>query len=148
MKAVTVDQAMAWEPCGHDGEEGGHNYTRRRVEELFAGRGRLMAEEIATLAIPAEDRLWALLHPEFLTEQQIHLLACDFAEQVVHLCGDDPRPRAAIEAKRQWVRREISDQELAAARDASWAAAWATAVDWQINRILRYIQDEETERLT
>ena len=36
---------------------------------------------------------------------------------------DDPRSWAAIEAKRAWLRGEISDEELGAARDAARAAA-------------------------
>jgi len=43
----------------------------------------------------------------------------------------DPRSWAAIEAKRKWLRGEIGDTELAAARaeaiDAVWDAAWAGA---------------------
>jgi hypothetical protein len=118
MKTVTVDQVMAWHPCA--------NYTREVVAELFAGRDALTARDIAALDISAEDRLWALLHPEFLTEAEMHEAACVYAEKVVHLC-DDPRARAAIDAKRAWLRGEISDDELAAARAATRAAwaAWA-----------------------
>ena len=143
-KAVTIDQVMDWQPC--------EGYSREFVTRLFAGREQLTARDIVALEIPAEDRLWALLHPEFLTDAQMHALACDYAEQVVHLCGDDPRPRAAIEAKRAWLRGEISDGDLAAAwaaawdaawaaagaaaRDAAWAAAKAAAWDWQLARLL------------
>jgi hypothetical protein len=46
-------------------------------------------------------------------------------------CEPDPRSWAAIEAKRQWLRREIDDAKLAAAwaaaRDAAWDAAWSAA---------------------
>jgi hypothetical protein len=140
MKTVTIDQVVAWGPCGLSGEDDGRNYTRERIERLFAGRSTLNARDISTLNVPNADKLWALLHNEFLTDEQMHLFACDCAEQVVHLCGDDPRPRAAIAAKRAWLRCEISDQELAAARDAVWAgraavraaardAIWAAARD-------------------
>jgi hypothetical protein len=114
MKSVTVDQVMEWNPCD--------DYTAERVTELFAGREALTAQDIAALDISHADRLWALLHNEFLTDQQIHLLACDFAEAVVHLCGDDPRPITAIEAKRAWLRGEIDNDQLSAARDAAWYA--------------------------
>jgi len=36
-KSVTVDQVMAWCPCGHEGEDDDMNYTRARVERLFDG---------------------------------------------------------------------------------------------------------------
>lgn len=39
----------------------------------------------------------------------------------------DPRSRAAVEAKRAWLRHEITDAQLAAARDAVRDAAWAAA---------------------
>ena len=131
MKTVTVDAVMAWIPC--------KEYTRELVTALFAGRDTLSARDIAGLDIPSEDKLWSMLRNEFLTDNQMHVLACDFAERVVHLCGADPHPQAAIDAKRAWVRGEITGDELAAARaaawaaardaawDAAWGAAWATA---------------------
>ena len=124
VKAVTIEQVLAWHPCAE--------YTEERIAELFAGRNALTAEDVAALDISAEDRIWALLHNEFLTDKQMHLLACDFAEAVVHLCGDDPRPQAAIDAKRAWLRGEIGDAELDASRDAmdaAMAAAWDAARD-------------------
>jgi hypothetical protein len=70
------------------------------------------------------------------------LFACDCAERVVHLCGDDPRgddprPRQAIDTARRYAEGEATDEELhiaaAAARAAAWdaarAAAWAAAWD-------------------
>jgi len=155
-QGVTVEQVVAWGPCGLRGEDNDQNYTRARIERLFAGREVLTARDIANLEISHEDALWALFHNEFLTDVEMHGLACDFAERVVDLCGDDPRPRAAIEAKRGWLRGEVSDEELAAARDAAWAArdaAWAAAraaraaardardaeTAWQMGQILEMI---------
>ena len=59
-----------------------------------------------------------------------HELACDFAERALKYVpkGED-RPRLAIEAKRKWLKGEISDAELAAARNAAWDAAWDAAGD-------------------
>ena len=136
MKTVTVDAVMAWNPC--------REYTNDRVTALFAGRETLSARDIAGLDIPSEDKLWSMLRNEFLTDNQMHVLACDFAERVVHLCGADPHPQAAIDAKRAWVRGEITDYELAAAwgaargaaRAAARAAAWATA--WDAARTAAY----------
>jgi hypothetical protein len=55
------------------------------------------------------------------------MFACDCAERVVHLCGDDPRPRRAIETARRYVSGEATGAELAAASAAAWATAWAGA---------------------
>ena len=53
------------------------------------------------------------------------LFAADCAEAVVHLCGDDPRPREAIAVGRRFARGEATATELAAAWDAARAAARA-----------------------
>ena len=63
------------------------------------------------------------------------LIACDFAEKVVHLCGDDLRPAEAIRVSRLYARGQATKEELAAAwaaaraaaRDAAWATAWDAA---------------------
>lgn len=70
----------------------------------------------------------------------LHEFACDEAERALTArreAGDEPDPRswAAIEAKRKWLRGEISDDDLDAtryvARVAAWAAAWeAKAAAW------------------
>ncbi len=113
---VTIDQVLAWEPC----------YSAARIEKLFAGRPALSAGDIVALKISTEDKIWALLHNEFLADRQMHALACDFAERVAHL-SDDPRVSAAIAAKRAWLRGEITDEELTAARDAAGNAALGAA---------------------
>ena len=134
MNAVTVDQVLSWNPCSR--------YNRERVTELFADRETLTVLDILALDITADDKLWSVLHNEFFTDEQLHTLACDFAERVVHLCGDDPRPQAAIDAKRAWLRRgEISAAAWAAARDAAWDAARAAEQEWQLERIAEAATD-------
>jgi hypothetical protein len=126
MKRVTVNDVMAWGPCD--------NYPIERIEELFAGRESLGWREILETGIPTKDLLWVFLHPEFLSERRMHLLACDFAEAVLHLT-DDPRSAEALRVKRLWVDGQATDKELEAAREAAWAvvegAAWAArAAAW------------------
>ena len=56
--------------------------------------------------------------------------ACCNAEVALLLAEvEDPRSWNAIEAKRAWLRGEISDEELDAARDAAWDATRAAALD-------------------
>ena len=57
------------------------------------------------------------------------LLACDFAEKVVHLCGDDPRPAEAIRVARLFANGQATRGELGSARDAAWDAARDAARD-------------------
>jgi hypothetical protein len=67
----------------------------------------------------------------------LHEAACHFAETALRVAKvTDPRSWSAIEAKRKWLRGEITDKELAAARDAARAAAWdaARAVAWDAAR--------------
>jgi hypothetical protein len=64
----------------------------------------------------------------------LHEFACWCAERALtseRNAGREPDPRswAAIEAKRKWLRGEITDQELAAARAAASAAARDAAWD-------------------
>jgi hypothetical protein len=65
--------------------------------------------------------------------ETLHLFACDEAERAMaRVENPDQRSVAAIVAKRAWLRGEITDKQLAAARDAAWAAAWdaARAAAW------------------
>ena len=63
-------------------------------------------------------------------EPLLHEAACVFAEGALRIANvTDPRSWAAIEAKRKWLRGEITDNELAAAMAAAWAAAWDAASD-------------------
>jgi len=64
------------------------------------------------------------------------LYACDCAERIVHLCGDDPRHRDAIAAARRCTEGQATTAELYAARAAARitaraitarAAAWASS---------------------
>ncbi len=77
--------------------------------------------------------------------QLLHEFACQCAEDALALVArPDERSVAAIEAKRRWLRGEITDEELdsasaeawhaldsawAVARDAAYAAAWAASRD-------------------
>ena len=107
---------------------------------------------------------------ETWTGRTARLFAADCAEAVVHLCGDDPRPRAAIDVARRHARGQASTDDLAAAwaaaraaawaaardaaraaasaaacaaaRDAAWDAAWAAARDAQTQLLLRYLNGE------
>ncbi len=64
----------------------------------------------------------------------LHEFACWCAENALNLIREkgqelDPRSWGAIEAKRKWLRGEITDEELDAARGAAWDAARGAAWD-------------------
>ncbi len=81
----------------------------------------LTVEEILAVDLPAKNRVEALLRHEFLTEKQLRLLACDFAEHVLHvfeeLAPRDFRPRAGVEAARLYADGVISIELLGVALD-------------------------------
>lgn len=60
---------------------------------------------------------------ETWNERTQRLFAADCAEAVVHLCGDDPRPREAIAVARRFARGEATKEELTTASDNAWGAA-------------------------
>ena len=75
-----------------------------------------------------DDALWALRAcPD--SDTFARLLACDYAEHVLHIFEakypDDYRPRKAIEVARRYARGEAAEEELAAALHAAEAAAEA-----------------------
>ena len=114
MKGYTIEEVLSWDVC----------YSRKELEELFAGRETLTALDCFCLDIPAQDKLFVLLRPEVIPKKELHLLACDFAERVAHLTRD-PRSAEAIRVKRLWLDGKATDEELAAARAAAKAAARA-----------------------
>jgi len=133
MKKITVREIMKFGPCDR--------YNVFTVFKLIKfGKTPL---EILDLPISKSDKFWLLLRSDYIPEKQLHLLACDFAQEVAYL-NPDPRVQAAIDAKRLWIDGKITDEELKkaayaadaaargyAARAAAWAsrAAWAAAAD-------------------
>ena len=79
-----------------------------------------------------DDALWALRTCDD-AEKFSRLLACDYAEHVLHIFEDeypdDDRPRKAIGISRRYAMGEATEEELAAARAAAWFAARAAARD-------------------
>ena len=72
----------------------------------------------------------------------LHEMACLCAEQALSLVPNpDPRSIAAIAAKRAWVKGEITDAQLYAARDAARDAARA-ARDAQNTRLTEMVEKE------
>jgi hypothetical protein len=160
---LDLDQIMAFQPCGYDQPHDGTHYTRQRVQDLLAGRKTVTIAEIAAEnAVPLKNRFWLII--KMLTDIQRHELGCRCAERVLHLCGNDPRPHLAIQAKRDWLQEKITLAALraaAAAADdaASYAAAAADATlrtttydttdtwTWQLNQALAISQQTDDEIL-
>ena len=70
--------------------------------------------------------IWVATRPSVLTGKELRLFAVFCARQVQHLMTD-PRSIEAINVAEKYAQDQASDDELAAARAAARAAAWAAA---------------------
>ena len=119
MKTVTVEQFKSFRPCWLETAEG-----RKRFVRISTIRNEWTALDVLNLPyVSAQDKLWSVLREEFIKAPILHEFACRCAEYALSFVKNpDPRSIAAIEAKRKWLRGEITDTELYAARDAAWYA--------------------------
>ena len=140
MKTVTVEQFKKFSPFWLEAAEGREKFAR-----IAAIREEWTALDVLNLPdVSVEDKLWSVLREEFIAAPILHEFACRCAEYALSFVeSPDPRSIAAIEAKRKWLRGEITGAELYAALDdasgaacaaaqdsahvAAWAAAWASA---------------------
>ena len=126
MKTVTPEQFKGFGPCWLEDAAG-----RERFASIAALRAEWTALDVLNLPdVSATDKLWSVLREEFIDAPILHEFACRCAEYALSFVDNpDPRSIAAIEAKRKWLRGEIKDKELRAARAAARDAAWAAALD-------------------
>lgn len=146
MKTITYEDFVSFKPCWLTDEEE-RNEHADQLSGYRAMRDEWSALDILRLdEVDAEDRLWLVLREELIDAPILHEFACRCAERALsRIDKPDERSVAAIEAKRKWLRGEISDKELVAAMDAArdsardaasaaarcaalaaaWAAAWA-----------------------
>ena len=124
MKTVTPEQFKEFGPCWLETAAGRQRYAR-----VAAMRDEWSALDVLALdGVSNEDKLWAVLREEFIDAPVLHEYACRCAEYALTFVREpDSRSIAAIEAKRKWLRGEISNDDLTAARAAADAAARATA---------------------
>lgn len=138
MKTVTVEQFRKFGPCWLETAEGRGKFAR-----IAAIKNEWTALDVLNLPdVSVEDKFWSVLREEFIDVPILHEFACCCAEYALSFVeSPDPRSIAAIEAKRKWLRGEITDAELDAARTdaelyaaqaAAWGVAWAaaTAAAW------------------
>jgi len=145
-KTITLKAFKRLNPCWL------RNGKESKLDEIASRRAEWSALDILRLPndeVSAEDRLWSA---RWLIEDKImHEFACRCAEEALkHVKNPNPRSVAAIAAKRAWLRGEIDDAQLEAARDAAWEAArdaawdaaWEAARENQINILIELIEKE------
>ena len=120
MKTVTPEQFKKFGPCWLETAEG-----RKRYARVAAMRDEWSALDVLALdGVSNGDKLWAVLREEFIDSPVLHEYACRCAEYALTFVREpDSRSIAAIEAKRKWLRGEISNDDLTAACDAACDAA-------------------------
>ena len=120
MKTVTPEQFKEFGPCWLETAEG-----RKRYARVAAMRDEWSALDVLALdGVSNGDKLWAVLREEFIDAPVLHEYACRCAEYALTFVREpDSRSIAAIEAKRKWLRGEISNDDLTAACDAACDAA-------------------------
>ena len=124
MKTVTPEQFKEFGPCWLETAAG-----RKRYARVAAMRDEWSALDVLALdGVSNKDKLWAVLREEFIDAPVLHEYACRCAEYALTFVREpDSRSIAAIEAKRKWLRGEISNDDLTAARAACDAACDANA---------------------
>ena len=128
MKTITYEDFVRFNPCWliDDEERDEHADQLARYRAM---RDKWTALDILRLDdVNTEDRLWLVLREELIDAPILHEFACRCAEmELSRINKPDARSVAAIEAKRKWLRGEISDEAIVAARDAELSAAMASA---------------------
>ena len=124
MKTVTPEQFKEFGPCWLETAAGRQRYAR-----VAAMRDEWSALDVLALdGVSNTDKLWAVLREEFIDAPVLHEYACRCAEYALTFVREpDSRSIAAIEAKRKWLRGEISNDDLTAAWAACDAACAANA---------------------
>ena len=85
---------------------------------------------------PAKDRLWVVLHKEFMTDKQLRLFAVWCARQSLAIPGNESEVCSnTCDVAERYANGEATDEELAAARSAAKDAAWYAARSAQINHL-------------
>lgn len=131
MQNYTIQDIMDLHPCQPTEDDPDAGYPESKLRTLFGDRQAVTLHDICDdERVPVEDRQW-VLH-RLLPEPLVHEAACRYAEHALErerTEGREPDPRswAAIEAKRLWLRGDISDDDLSVAESAASASAGATA---------------------
>lgn len=142
-----------------------------RVSAILPKRGKITAAQAREAGCTLDDLVWlasALARTDKSVERRLRHWMADCAERVLHIyerdCPNDSRPRDAIAAARDYADGRIADAAWdaawdaagVAARDAAGVAAWDAARDaawdaekqWQFDRLILWLAENEPEALT
>jgi hypothetical protein len=112
---ATIEDVLSWQPCYLE-EDDGERKIRAMAAPLPA---RFTAVDVLRLEVSVNDRLWAVLRPEMVSDAVARAWARWCALQVIHLWDAPVVVRQHLQIGRDDLR--------AAASDAAWAAVMAAA---------------------
>lgn len=123
MKTITYEDFVSFNPCWLTDREIMIKHAAQ-LARYRAMRDKWSAIDILQLdEVEAEDRLWLVLREELIDAPILHEFGCRCAERALaRINKPDARSVAAIEAKRRWLRGEVPDEALLAARNVAWRA--------------------------
>ncbi len=78
--------------------------------------------------LPPEWMVWVATRRGVLTDKELRLFALYCARSIEHLLLDQ-RSKDAIDVAERFAHGNATDEELAAAMEAAWAAAWDAAME-------------------
>jgi len=130
MKKITLQEIRDLEPCYDPAKFLPEDWTGTVLDILNVEK------------CPAEDRLWVVLREQFIDARTLRLFAVWCAREALKLIKKpDSRSIDACNVAERYANGEATDEELADARDAAWAAraagaagaagdAWAAGAAW------------------
>lgn len=118
-------------------------YSREQLEKIRGKKPLWSALDILRLKkISIDDKFFAVLREELIPAPILHEFACRCAERALaRVDNPDPRSVAAIAAKRAWLKGEITDEQLGAARGAARSAAWDAEQQWQLDELIKMLEE-------
>lgn len=116
METKTIDDIRALSPC--------YDPTRYLPEDWTGTALDILRVE----ECPAEDRLYVVLNDGWIDARTLRLFAVWCARAALaRIDNPDPRSVSACDVAERYANGQATGEDLAAARDAAWNAAWAAA---------------------
>jgi len=116
MKTITLDLIRSFGPC----------YDPSKYVSNPNWKGDVI-KVLNNPNVPAADKIWLVVRPEFMSDKLLHIFACEVAEQALKQHNiKNKRSWKAIQVKR-WLEGKATDQELRSARELAWRVYYAAA---------------------
>ena len=131
---MTIKEFMEFKPC----------YSEEQIRKIAGEKEEWTALEILRLdSVSAEDKLWAVLRPEFLDDTTFQM----FAEWCAQQCKQtDPVCIARIEVEKRYAQGMATEAEVEAASSAAkLSKAWVSGATGkaQVAHLIEMLEEAE-----